>query len=383
MKNAELLGDARRVGRFRKQLLIWYDDNKRQLPWRDVDDPYQVWISEIMLQQTRVEQMRGYFERFVAAFPTVTALANAAEQDVLKVWEGLGYYARARRLQAAAREISARHDGQLPENYEDLMRLPGIGPYSAAAISSIAFDQDHPVLDGNVTRVLCRILHIEDDPRRAAVKNQLIAACEQLLARGRAGDFNQAMMELGARVCTPARPGCGTCPVMSFCRAQAELDDPAVLPAKPRKRPRPHYEVAAGLIWKGRRLLIAQRPAGAMLGGLWEFPGGKQERGESLAECLRREIREELDIAIDVGDHLVSVDHGYSHFTITLHALEARYVEGKPRAVGCHDWKWVAPRSLGDYPMPRADRLVLERLAQDSGQSRLFPSFTEERLRGG
>ena len=335
-----------------------------------------------MLQQTRVEQMRGYFERFVAAFPTLQALAEAPEEAVLKAWEGLGYYARARNLQAAAKKVMAELDGQLPRTPEQLLELPGIGPYTAAAVSSIAFDGDHPVLDGNVTRVLCRLLLVEEDPRRAAVKTRLIAAGERLLARGRAGDFNQAMMELGARVCTPSRPRCGDCPLEEFCAALSELDDPACLPVKGTRKKRPHYEVTAGLIWKEGRLLIARRPAGGMLGGLWEFPGGKREKGESCADCLRREIREELDFDIDVGDHLVSVDHGYSHFTITLHAFEARWAGGEPRAVGCDDWRWVGPEQLGDYAMPRADRRVLERLAGSPEQG-MFSSLTEERIRGG
>ena len=178
----------------------------------------------------------------------------------------------------------------MPEGYDELIELPGIGPYTAAAVSSIAFDRDHPVLDGNVTRVLCRLLNIDDDPRRAAVKTDLIAAGERLLARGKAGEFNQAMMELGSSICKPRAPLCEACPVAEMCVARLELDDPSVLPVKAQKSARPHYEVTAGLIWKGDMLLVAQRRPDGMLGGMWEFPGGKRESGETLAECLRREI---------------------------------------------------------------------------------------------
>ena len=279
---AGLLDSALQIRRFRSRLLDWYAHNKRELPWRDSGNPYHVWVSEIMLQQTRVDQMQPFFERFTAAFPTVEALADASQEEVLKAWEGLGYYARARNLHRAAQRLVEAYGGRLPERYEELVDLPGIGPYTAAAVSSIAFDRDHPVLDGNVTRVLCRILMIAGDPRKAAVKAALIAAGERLLARGRSGDFNQAMMELGARVCTPASPACGECAVMEMCRARAELDDPAQLPTKARKPARPHYEVAAGMIWKGAKLLVAQRPTDGMLGGLWEFPGGKWEPGETL-----------------------------------------------------------------------------------------------------
>ena len=353
---------------FRTRLLDWYDTNKRELAWRDSGNPYHVWLSEVMLQQTRVDQMGEYFERFVRRFPTIAALAAASEGEVLKVWEGLGYYARARNLHATARRLVAERGGRLPESMEELMELPGIGHYTAAAISSIAFDRDHPVLDGNVTRVLCRVLRVEDDPGRAATKARLIAAGAQLLLPGRAGDYNQAMMELGARVCTPTNPACGGCPGRTVCRACQELEDPAVLPRKAPKKKRPHYQVAAGVISKGRQLLIAQRPSDGMLGGLWEFPGGKQEQGETLEACLRREVEEELAIEIDVGSHLLSVDHGFTHFSITLHVFAAIWRQGTPQAIGCADWRWVDAGELDDYPFPRADRKVIEFMRREAPQ---------------
>jgi A/G-specific adenine glycosylase len=349
---------------FRYRLLEWYGRCRRPLRWRDTRDPYCIWVSEIMLQQTRVAQMDQYFARFVECFPTVEQLAAASEDEVLKAWEGLGYYSRARRLHQAARCIVEVHGGKLPDTYEGLLALPGIGQYTAAAVSSIAFDRDHPVLDGNVVRVLCRLLRIETDPARTPVKNRLIAAAENLLARGQAGDFNQAMMELGAQVCTPRRPQCPACPVRRWCRASAELEDPSRLPVRPPSKEKPHYQVAAGLIWKDDKLLIAQRPAGGMLGGLWEFPGGKQEPGETLPECLQRELREELGIEVEVGEHLVSVDHAYSHFRITLHAFAARYVGGEPQALGCAAWCWVGIEELAAFAFPRADRRIIESLNQ-------------------
>ncbi len=378
-----LLDDGKACSRFRARLLRWYDGNKRHLPWRDAGDSYQVWVSEVMLQQTRVDQMAPYYERFIRRFPSVHALADATETEVLKAWEGLGYYSRARNLHRAARSLVGSGDGSLPRDHDELLRLPGIGSYTAAAISSIAFDAPHPVLDGNVTRVLCRLLRIEEEPRTAAAKTELIAAGERLLARRRPGDFNQALMELGARVCKPARADCDSCPVKAFCRARSELEDPAQLPAKGRRKQRPHFEVAAGMIWKrGGWLLIAQRPADGMLGGLWEFPGGKQEGSESLESCLQREIREELDFDIEVGAHLAQVDHAYSHFSITLHAFEAHYLSGRPRALGCADLKWIRPSQLPDYPMPRADRRILERLAEARAPEPSPMSYTERKIRG-
>jgi A/G-specific adenine glycosylase len=367
-----LLEDPVAIADFRTGLLNWYRDHKRQTLWRDSSDPYHIWISEIMLQQTRVDQMGAYFERFIAAFPTVESLAAASGDEVLKVWEGLGYYARARNMHKAAKRITFELAGQIPDTYDGLIDLPGVGEYTAAAVSSIAFDRDHPVLDGNVIRVLCRLLRIEADPRRVQTKTELIAAGEALLLRGQAGDFNQAMMELGARVCTPKKPSCLACPVGNSCRARAELDDPTSLPCKVPKKHKPHYQVAAGIISKGNQLLIAQRPAKGMLGGLWEFPGGKQEEGETLEECIVREIREELGIEIEVVERLTSVEHAFSHFSITLHAMAARYVSGEPQTLGCADWKWIAPEELDQFALPRADRLIVDFLRQHGRQMELF-----------
>lgn len=377
--------DRHRIGRLRKRLLSWYHSCRRDLPWRRTADPYRIWVSEIMLQQTRVETSIDYYERFVARFPTVGDLAKATQDDVLKQWEGLGYYSRARNLHQAAKEI-VDEGGQLPDSYDRLIDLPGIGPYTAAAVASIAFDRPHPVLDGNVQRVLCRMLRIEGDPRRTATRQELLAAGEKLMPSTAAmkkrtaddddpgegdpiedgpGDVNQALMELGARVCTPRKPDCQACPVRSWCRAQAELDDPTTLPLKPPRRERPHVEVTAGVIWKENRLLLARRPPGGMLAGLWEFPGGKIEEGETLAACLAREIREELAIEIDVGEPLASVDQEYTHLSITLHALQAHWRAGEPQTIGADAWEWVTVEQLDDYAMPRADRRILERLAAD------------------
>lgn len=354
--------DAAAAADLRQRLLVWYRRHRRVLSWRDSDDPYRTLISEVMLQQTRVGQMGAHYERFVSRFPTLEALAAAGEDEVLKAWEGLGYYARARNLHRAARRILSEHNGRVPSTYEGLLSLPGIGPYTAAAVSSIAFDRDHPVLDGNVTRVLCRLLLEVGDVRSSAVKTRFIAVAQRLLPPGEAGDFNQAMMELGARLCTPRRPQCQECPVSVHCRARHELEDPAALPVRAPRRARPHYQVAAGLIWREGELLVAQRPPEGMLGGMWEFPGGKQEAGETLQECLAREIREELDVQIEVHGHLVSVDHAYTHFSITLHAFEARYQSGTPRALGCAAWRWIRPAQLDELALPRADRRIVEHL---------------------
>lgn len=364
------------AARLRRRLRAWYRRHRRDLPWRRRGDAYGVWVSEVMLQQTRVETAGPYYERFLARFPTVTDLAAAGEDEVLKAWEGMGYYARARNLHRAARAVVGQRAGQLPDSYDGWIELPGVGPYTAAAVASIACDRPHPVLDGNVERVLCRLLRIEADPKRAGVRAELVGAGERLLPRRGAGEVNQALMELGARVCTPRAPRCGQCPLSAWCRARAELPDPAQLPRRPSRRPRPHLVVTAGLIRRGQRLLLARRPPGGMLAGMWEFPGGKREPGESLRACLVREIREELGIAIDVGRQVACVDHDYTHLSITLHAFAARYRSGRVRALGCAAWAWVEPGRLDDYAMPRADRKIIAHLGWEGRRTGHFE--TEE-----
>ena len=358
------LTPARRT-RFAARLMLWYDQNRRDLPWRrDARDPFRVWISEILLQQTQVATVMPYYARFLARFPTVHALAAASLDDVLKTWEGAGYYARARHLHRAAQEIVARFDGKIPSTVDELLTLPGIGRYTAGAIASIAFNRDAPVLDGNVTRVLCRYLNIAGDPKSAGTQKELWTLAEELLPHGRAGKFNQALMDLGATVCTPRRPSCGACPLNRSCAAR-RLGIQAQLPAKHKKKPLPHHQVAVGLIWKGGKILIAKRFAKDLLGGLWEFPGGHQEKRESLKQCVRREVREELEIEVRVEDEIAVVEHAYSHFRITLHAFNCRWARGHPRAIGCAEYLWVSPRELSHYAFPAANRKIIEQVTRD------------------
>jgi A/G-specific adenine glycosylase len=343
-------------------LLAWYRQHKRDLPWRrDARDPYRVWISEILLQQTQVATVIPYYERFLTRFPTVRALADATLDDVLKTWEGAGYYARARNLHRAAQEIVARYGGKIPSTVEELLTLPGIGRYTAGAIASIAFHRDAPVLDGNVIRVLCRYFNMASDIKSSRTQKKLWQVMEMLLPHRRAGDFNQAMMELGATVCTPRNPQCVVCPLKRGCIARKK-NIQEKLPTKRAKKKLPHHQIGVGVIWKRGKLLIAQRHADDLLGGLWEFPGGHQEKGESLAKCVAREVREELGIKVQVEDEFAVVDHAYSHFSITMHAFACRWLSGQPRALGCARWKWVSPRKLSQYAFPKANRTVIEQL---------------------
>jgi A/G-specific adenine glycosylase len=344
----------------RQRLLLWYDANRRDLPWRHTKDPYRTWIAEVMLIQTQVDTVIPYYQRFVERFPDTAALATAGLDDVLKTWEGLGYYARARNLHAAAAIIVEQHGGRLPRDSKSLRALPGIGAYVAAAICSIAFDKQVLAIDGNVRRVMSRLLDLPDP------KESDLTAAGLPLVRERPGDVNQALMDLGAGSCIPRSPRCSECPLENLCRARAE----GTVEERPGRRPRrkrPHYDVAVGVVWRDDHILIAKRPAKGLLGGLWEFPGGKPETGESLEEAVVREIGEELAVEVEPGEKIAAVNHAYSHFEITLHAYHCRYRTGTPRPIGCQEFAWVKPEQLDRYAFPAANRRVLERLRTTDG----------------
>lgn len=348
---------------FSQKLLAWYGKNKRALPWRKTRNPYRIWLSEILLQQTRVEAVIPYYEKFLARFPDVYALANAPLDAVLKTWEGAGYYARARNLHRTAQIVANERDGKFPRTVEGLLELPGIGRYTASAIASIAFNVNTPVVDGNVARVLCRVYAIREDPKAGATQNKLWETATALLPKGHARDFNQALMELGATICLPKNPRCLLCPVQKDCAAR-QLGIQNELPVKRAKKELPHKIIAAGVIYKRGKILIQQRLSEGLLGGLWEFPGGKVEAGESLAECVAREVREELGIEIRVGKEILAVDHAYSHFSITLHAFRCEFVAGRVKPASAQNWKWVAPRELEHYAFPAANKKIIQALRQ-------------------
>ncbi|MBN1846601.1 MAG: A/G-specific adenine glycosylase [Sedimentisphaerales bacterium] len=353
------MNQRERFQTIRSCLLRWFGRCARDLPWRRTRDIYAIWISEIMLQQTQTAAVEPYYRRFLRRFPDVHALARARLDSVLKAWEGLGYYSRARNLHRAARIIVKEHDGRLPRTREELLKLPGIGRYTAGAIASIAFGQNEPVLDGNVTRVLCRVLRISEDPRQAKTQQRLWQAAQKIIAAGRAGTLNQALMELGATICVPRRPRCDQCPLAGSCRA-LRSGEQENLPVRPAKKTLPHYTVAVGIVRKAGWILIDQRLPDGMLGGMWEFPGGKRQDGEPLEATVVREIREELGIRVAVQSRLAQVEHGYSHFRVTLHAFACRHESGRPRPLGCAACKWVRAKDLRRYAFPRGSRKIIE-----------------------
>jgi A/G-specific adenine glycosylase len=317
-----------------------------------------------MLQQTQIETVKPYFARFLAVFPTVEQLAAAPLDQVLKLWEGLGYYSRARNLHKTAQRVTEQFGGRFPDTVEDLLTLPGIGRYTAGAIASIAYGVRAPVLDGNVIRVLARVLDLSEDVTLPKTQQFLWEQADAFLPADRVGDYNQALMELGQTICKPRQPLCKTCPIQAHCLAFAHGTQDE-RPVKSKKAPTPHYNVAAGIVRDShQRILIAQRPLEGLLGGLWEFPGGKQEPDESLPDCLARELHEELAIAVEVGPLFTVVKHAFTHFKITLHAFECRYLDGEPQKLGVHDWAWITEDEFDRYSFGKADREVIQALRQ-------------------
>ena len=343
-------------------LLDWYDTNARDLPWRRTNDPYAIWLSEIMLQQTQVVTVIPYYEKFLAKFSTVQKLARAKLDTVLKLWEGLGYYSRARNLHNAANIVSHELDGKFPQTVEGLMTLPGIGRYTAGAIASIAFNVKASVLDGNVIRVLCRLHQIADDPKATTANRRLWELADSLVPSRRPGDFNQALMELGATICTPANPDCSNCPLNKKCLAY-QNDMQEQLPTRKQKPKLPHYTIVVGIVFRqDGKILIDKRKANAMLGGLWEFPGGKKKSNETFKQAVAREVREETGIEIEVQKRLMIVKHTYSHFRITLHAYLCDYICGTAKPMACDAVKWVTNEQLNQHAFPTANVKIIDTL---------------------
>lgn len=347
----------------KKGLLTWYRREKRDLPWRHTSDPYQVLLAEFMLQQTRVETVIPYYRRFLRDFPTVQDLARTPGDRVLKAWEGLGYYSRARNLHRTARYIVERFNGAVPDAYDDLSALPGLGPYTTAAVLSIAYDRDYAVLDGNVMRVLCRLFEIRDDTGQTRTRTRLQKLADDLLSSGNAGEHNQAIMELGATVCRPRAPRCGSCPVDDYCAAY-QSGTAESLPVKAPKKSRPHHVLGVGIVSRGDKVLIARRPENGLLGGLWEFPSARQQEGEALGETCIRAVREAAGVDAAVRNRFRTVKHAFTHFSVTMHAFQCDYTGGEARARNCSDVRWVSPENLEDYAFSRANRKLIEYLGQ-------------------
>lgn len=339
-------------------LLRWYNARKRSLPWRDRPEPYAVWVAEIMAQQTRLESMLPYFERWMRKFPTLAALARASQQDVLAAWEGLGYYSRARNLHEGAHFVMAELGGRIPKDVAGLRQLPGVGPYTAGAIASLAFGADEPAVDGNVLRVLARLFDVEEPIDSNAGRQRIWALAAEHLPPGRAAAYNQALMDLGATVCTPRQPKCAHCPLAAVCLARRR----GVQNQRPVKRSAsaiPLREYASAVLRRRGQVLVVQRPASGLLAGMWEFPN-VQLRGERPKAQLRRALRRSFQLDADLQERLEIYEHTYSHFRARLHVY-AGVVNGS-RLVSEQPHKWLRPQALRRLPMGRLDRRVADSL---------------------
>jgi A/G-specific adenine glycosylase len=352
---------------FQTKLLNWYKKSYRKLPWRDIQNPFHIWVSEVMLQQTQVETVKPYYKRFIKEFPTVKALAKADLQDVLKAWEGMGYYSRARNLHKAVKFVAEEFGGKVPATYQQFKRLPGVGPYIAAAVQSIAFHQPYAVVDGNVKRVLARLFAINSLVNDAKSHEIFQNKASEILDQENPGMFNQAMMELGALICRPQNPLCAKCPVSQFCAAFLTSSTDK-FPVRKKRKPVPQYHAAIGIIKKNARVLITKRKESGLLGGLWEFPGGKLHDGETAKEACVREIKEEVNLKIEVQGHITQVKHAYTHFKTVMDVFECRYLSGKVKLNGAVDYRWIKLSEVDKYPFPRGTLKFIPMLKEQDGR---------------
>lgn len=348
---------ARRA-RVRAALLRWYDANRRDLPWRRTRDPYAIWLSETMLQQTRVETVIPYWERFLETFPDVKSLARADADEVLGMWAGLGYYSRARNLHAAARRVADEHAGAFPADVDALRELPGVGRYTAGALASIAFDLPAPIVDGNVARVFSRLHGIREDIKAKDTEKRLWEEAEAIAEGERPGDLNQAVMELGALVCTPRSPLCTACPLFAECDAR-QAGDADALPVKAKKKkPKKVAGVAAWIERRGR-VLAVRRPPEGLLGGLWELPSGELEKGEQAEDGLRRTLAERVGLEAVALEKLGEVEHVFTHRVLRLQVYRVEVAPGRVRRRDFDAHRWCAPTALRELPQATVSRKAI------------------------
>jgi A/G-specific adenine glycosylase len=351
---------------FRSALLAWFRRYQRKLPWRKEYHPYHVWISEIMGQQTQMERVVDYFTTWISLFPDIPSVASASEQSIFKAWEGLGYYSRARNIRKTASLLVRQYDSVLPGDYELLLSLPGIGPYTAAAIMSIAFNQPVPVLDANVERVLCRVLDLNLPVKHKVTRQQLHRFSKVLLPKDEPRDFNQALMELGALVCKPKKPECRHCPVRKYCRALA-VDTVDLRPVPIKKDKKIDIIMACGIILHENRVYIQQRLEDDVWGGLWEFPGGRLKAGETLEQAAVREVAEETEFIVSGLDYYAAVVHYYTKYRVTLHSFFCTLQENGTTPVlhAASQFKWVNWADIEMFAFPSGHRKLIKKIAAE------------------
>ncbi|NOQ46174.1 MAG: A/G-specific adenine glycosylase [Desulfobulbaceae bacterium] len=359
MKTAPIIDS---VSGFQQNLLAWFAENQRALPWRETYDPYHVWISEIMGQQTQMDRVVVYFNRWIEQFPDILAVAEASEQNILKCWEGLGYYSRATNIHRAAKVLTRRYGGIIPADYRQLLSLPGIGPYTAAAIMSIAYNHPLPVIDANVERVFARLADIEKPVKETATRRVLEQFADDLLCREESRAFNQALMELGALVCTPRNPDCSDCPVQNQCNAclAGTVEE---RPVAGKKQKKIEIVMACGIIRQDNLFYIQQRMPGDVWARLWEFPGGRLKERETPEQAAGREVFEETEFRVTELSPFAVVVHHYTKYRVTLHAFLCTLDQLQPPVLhAATGYRWVSLVELADFPFPAGHRQLVARL---------------------
>ena len=337
----------------RKALVEWYRSNQRDLPWRNTTDPYKIWVSEVMLQQTQVSTVIPYYLKFIDRFPDIHSLAASDLQAVLKLWEGLGYYSRARNLHRAAKTVVKNHGGLIPDKAKDIKQLPGVGDYIAAAVLSIAFNLPLAVVDGNVKRVLSRLFLLDAPINHSGALAVFKKKAEQMMDTAIPAVYNQAVMELGALVCKPTQPECRGCPLKDHCRA-LKNDRTGDFPRRKKPRPLPEHALAMGVVVKKGKILITRRPEKGLLGGLWEFPNGRLDNQELPDKACLRHLRTSTNVTAEIDTFVTRIKHAYTHFRITMDVFACRFISGRVRLNGPVEFRWIRLDEIKNYPLPKA-----------------------------
>lgn len=365
---AEVEMTPEEIQRFRDDLLMWFSAHQRQLPWRQTRDPYRIWVSEVMLQQTQVKTVLAYYQKFLQKFPDIQHLAMADLEDVLKLWEGMGYYGRATNLHKAARIVMQEMEGEIPAGYQEFRKLPGVGEYIGAAVQSLAFGKPYAVVDGNVKRVVSRMFLMDSPMNTASSAKFFREKTRELMDPERPGLFNQAIMELGATICRLRQPICSDCPVLLFCQAyQSNRQDQ--IPFVTQTRPLPEHHIAVGVVYKNSHILITRRKSPGLLGGLWEFPGGKVKKGEAPQHACVREMREEVNLSVEIVGFLTRIKHAYTHFRIVMDVFRCRYLSGRVVLNGPVDYRWITADQIDMFPFPGANHKFIPLLNEGRGQN--------------
>jgi len=352
------------LNEFRKKLISWFENNKRDLPWRRTNDPYPIWVSEVMLQQTQVKKVIDYYDKFIESFPTVSKLSNADLKDVLKKWEGMGYYARARNLHKASSIIKDEFEGRIPDDTDSFRSLPGVGDYITAAVLSRAFHKPLAVVDGNVKRVVARLFMIGEPVNSTKASKLFSSYTSQMIDPEHPGQFNEAMMELGATICTPQNPGCLICPVSKFCKSYINKCQ-SEYPIKSIKKSVPLRHFVVGLIYRDDKFLVVRRELDSMLGGLWELPGGIFDLNEDIREVCAARITEITGLKIKVEDKIMLVNHAYSHFKINIQVFQCLYMDGHVELSNHIEYDWIKLNEIDKHAFHVAHHKIFRKLKRN------------------